>query len=69
MTSFERWQRPMSISCGFAPVEVAARLEVGDDPLPRLVPVEPGVAVAGSLIVASSARIVIIGRSWRRPVA
>ena len=40
MTSLERWQRPMTISCGSLADEVAARLEVGEDPLARLVAVE-----------------------------
>ena len=46
MTSFERWQRPISISCGLRPDEVAAGVEVGHDPRAGHEPVEARVAVA-----------------------
>ena len=65
MTSFERWQRPMSISCGSLPFEVAPRVEVGDDAPSRLVPVQPGVAVAGLV----DRRVVGEDRDHRQVVA
>ena len=69
-TSLLRWQRPMTISCGRSPGEVAAGLEVRDDPLPGPRSGRGRRTACPVLAIrASSSRIVGIARPWRWPVS
>ena len=70
MTSFDALAAADDHLVGPRADQVAARLEVGEDPLARLVAVEAVVAPCRcSAIAAASSRTVIIGRPWRRPVS
>ncbi len=64
-----RWQRPTTISCGALPTRSPRASRSSTIRRRASKRSRPSYGVPVPAIVASSARIVIAGRPWRRPVA